>query len=123
MDTNLQPLFSALTKMSRASLLRRLLAISKSQGGLWSLSLKSVMTAGMKDESHVLVDLMCEESDYSEQKLQTFQCLLGAETSIYNLKIIVEKYSKILTQIDASDVTGKGWITLYSSSPCSYLTN
>ena len=107
MDTNLQPLFSALTKTSRASLLRRLLAISKSQGGLWSLSLKFVMTAGMKDESHVLVDLMCEESDYSEQKLQTFQCLLGAETSIYNLKIIVEKYSKILSEIDASDVTGK----------------
>jgi hypothetical protein len=126
MDTNLQPLFSALTEISRASLSSRLLAISKSEGGLWSLTLKSVMTASINDESmsHVLVDLMMsEESDYNEQKLQTLQCLLGVETSIYNLKVIVENYSKMLGEIDASNVTGKGSVIIDSSSPNNYLTS
>ncbi|CAB3985051.1 E3 ubiquitin- ligase listerin [Paramuricea clavata] len=110
MDTNLQPLFNALTEISRASLSSRLLAISKSEGGLWSFTLKSVMTASINDESmsHFLVDLMMsEERDYNEQKLQTLQCLLGVETSIYNLKVIVENYSKMLGEIDASNVTGQ----------------
>lgn len=110
MDLNLQPLLNGLTEMSKASLLQSLLAMSKSEGGLWSLTLKSLMTAGTGDEymSHVLVDLMMsDELDHNEQKLQTLQCLIGAETSIYNLKIMVENYSKMLGNIDGSHVKGK----------------
>lgn len=84
--------------------------MSESKGGLWSLTLKSVITSTIKDEfiSNVLVDLVtCDESEYTEQRLQTLQCLLGAETSIYNLKVIVENYSKMLRETKASDVTGK----------------
>ena len=107
MDTNLQPLLNTLNEMSEAPLVRRLLQKSKSEGGLWSLTLKSVMAAGMKDEAmqYVLVDVMvCENDDYSEQKLQTLQCLLEVESSIYNLTVIVEKYSHMLETIN----NGKG---------------
>ena len=125
LETNLRPLFNAFSEVPRAALLRRVLALSQSQGGLWSLTLKSAMSDSMGDEcmSHVLVDLiMCEESDYNEQKLQTLQCLIGAETSIYNLKIVVENYSKMLGDTDANNITGKGlfiepnynWFTLYT---------
>ena len=110
LNTNLRLLFNALNEISTASLLKRLLELSKTEGGLWSLTLKSVMTDSIKNEfiSHVLADfILCEECDYSEQKLQTLQCLIGAESSIYNLKIVVEKYSKMLSDIDAINVTGR----------------
>ena len=96
--------------MFKASLLGRLLAMSKSKGGLWSLTLKSLMSASSGDEcmSHVVVDLMMsEELGHNEEKLQTLQCLIGAETSIYNLKVTVENYSKMLEDYHGSNVKGK----------------
>ena len=108
MDINLQLLLNGLTESSKAFLLQHLLAMSKFEAGLWSLALKSVMNASTGDESHVLVDLMMSDDlGHSEQSLQTFQCLIGAESSIYNLKVTVENYSKMLGGIDTSNVEGR----------------
>lgn len=108
MDINLQLLLNGLTETSKAFLLQRLLAMSKFEAGLWSLTLKSVMIASTRDESHVLVDLMMSDDlGHSEQSLQTLQCLIGAESSIYNLKVTVENYSKMLCGIDTSNVKGR----------------
>ena len=77
--------------------------------------MKSVLTDALKDEdiSCVEVDLVsCERSEYTEQKLHTLQSLLAVETTIYNLKIIVENYSKMLRETDASDVTGERLLSL-----------
>lgn len=66
------------------------------------------MAGCTKDESLVIEDFMLSnENDYSEERLHTLQCLLSVETSIYSLKVIVEKYSKILRDIDFTNVTGK----------------
>lgn len=113
METNLQPLLDMLTNTSSAALLRRLFAMSKSEGGVWSLTLKTVVAASVKKEEllDVLSDLlMCEKSDLSEQQLQTMECLLEEDTSIYNLKLTVECYSKMLREIESGDMTGKGLV-------------
>ena len=113
MDINLQLLLNGLTESSKAFLLQHLLAMSKFEAGLGSLALKSVMNASSGDESHVLVDLMMSDDlGHSEQSLQTLQCLIGAESSIYNLKVTVENYSKMLGGIDTSNVKGKSYPNL-----------
>ncbi|XP_028412212.1 E3 ubiquitin-protein ligase listerin-like [Dendronephthya gigantea] len=109
METNLQPLLDTLTNASSAAILRRLHAMSKSEGGVWSLTLKASISASLKKKklSDILSDLLvCEKGDHSEQQLQTMQCLLQEDTSIYNLKLTVECYSKMLREIDSSDMTG-----------------
>ncbi|XP_046848611.1 E3 ubiquitin-protein ligase listerin-like isoform X2 [Xenia sp. Carnegie-2017] len=110
-ESNLEPFLSKRNLKTSTCLINRLLKLSISSGGLWSLTLKAPVDVYDEDISithPILIEIMeGEEESYDEGRLQTLQCLLQAETCIYNLKFVVEHYIKILSRTDGSNLQGQ----------------
>lgn len=110
LQTNLNPFLEWMAETNIELMLGALLDLSQLQGGLWSLTLKSVIVGCQTDQTtNAQLDTLITtcQTEHRQCAMHTLQVLLASDTSIYNLKVIVESYNKKWKSTEASDSLGK----------------
>ena len=109
-EANLAPLFGWLARTDIQPLLLVLFNKSQAQGGVWTLTLNTVILAVRNlDQESIPLDTFITScpSDCNQPNLQTLQALLTSDDSIYDLKVMVERHDKKWKETGESNSIGE----------------